>query len=218
MEKKSSLNQFSNSRILELIATLFVIITGIILFVSDFSENSIIDLVFKVDGICFGIAGIIGICGVMHTNKNLPNGETYCLASGRGPFTVFNNIVYGTLALLLALIMIIMHFDECGGVIAFSFGAVALIMRSMYGVFYRNTNCIIIGQEHVYKVKRHKITEIMMEDIIAYTNSISIAGFKLINQEKKAILEWSVYWDSSEQLTKYFDLQGVRYLPRISKN
>jgi len=210
--KIETLKHFSHRNFFEIVATLFIILVGGLLLCGDFSDNRIINIIHEFDGICFIVAGFIGLCGAIYVNKNLPNGEIYCWANGRGPYTVFNNLAFGIFAVLLAILLMGYESDEYSGAIVFSVMMVLSIFASMYGVFFRNTNCIVIGQVHIYKVVGHKTTEIDLTEIAAYIFSIGFAGYRLIDREKKTVMKWSSSWNEGNQLTRFMDEKKIKFV------
>ncbi|WP_028242450.1 hypothetical protein [Pseudobutyrivibrio ruminis] len=211
MNQEITARHFSHINFLEVLTTLFIVGVGVLLLFLDFSQNAIIEFLYKLDGVIFIGAGLIGVYGSLYVNKNIPDGNSFCWANGRGPFTLFNNIVLGLLAFLLVFIMIAYEFNAVGGVISFSIGASVLIIDSMYGVFYRNTKCVIVNQDKIIVFSRGKIKELDSRDMALYTNSIRFAGFKLISRDNEILVKWSAYWDGSEQLTKKLDEKHVKY-------
>ena len=215
--KEEALKHFLYRNFFEIFVTFFIILVGGLLLSGDFSDNRIINIIHELDGICFIVAGLIGLCGAVYVNKNLPDGEIYCWANGRGPYTVFNNFALGFFAVLLAILLMGYESDEYSGAIVFSIMMVLSIFASMYGIFYRNTNCIVIGQGHVYKVAGRKTIEIDLTQIVAYTFSIRFAGYRLIDRDKKIVMKWSSSWNEGNQVTRFLNEQNVKFVASKSQ-
>ena len=182
-----------------------------LLLCNGYGENTIILIIYRFNGVFFALSGLIGAIGAIFTNKELIDGEIYCWSVGRGPFTPFNNFVLGVLAVLLVFIMIAFDFNALSGIITFSIAADLSIIDSMYGIFFKNTKCIIVKDNHLFLMNGRSVTELKTEEILSYKTSIRFAGFKLISRNNDVLMKWSAYWDGSEEIVKFMDNHKIAF-------
>ena len=211
MDRNTAKKHFSRIHIMELIASVFIILLGVLLLCDGYAENSMIDIIYRFNGVCFTLSGLIGAIGAFFTNKELIDGESYCWPVGRGPFTPFNNLVLGVLAVLLIFIMIAYDFNALSGIIVFSIASDLAIIDSMYGILFKNTKCIILKENRLFIMKGKSTTELKTEKFLAYKTSIRFAGFKLISNNNDVLMKWSAYWNGSEEIIKFLDNHKIAF-------
>lgn len=214
MDRNTAKKHFSRIYIMELIASVFIILLGVLLLCDGYAEDSMIDIIYRFNGVCFTLSGLIGAIGAIFTNKELIDGESYCWSVGRGPFTPFNNLVLGILAVLLVFIMIAYDFNALSGIITFSIAADIAIIDSMYGILFKNTKCIIVKDNRLFLMKGRSIKELKTEEFLLYKTSIRFAGFKLISKNNDVLMKWSAYWNGSEEIVKFLDKYKVAFKNR----
>ena len=208
MNKEKYIKDIKKNKICGFVVSVIAILVGVFTIAAHTGCLMEADFAYIFWGWINAALGAVGLMGVLHKEKNIPDGEIYCYPNEGGIFSVKRNIALGICAdIVCAGMVFLLKTEDKGTVIGIAIIMLLIKFLSTIGVFCFSTCCIVESNDKIYVISFGGIRTVEFSDIEICSPSISFGGKKALDNCGRVIFRWGSDWENSlcfiEELSKH---------------
>ena len=166
MNKEKYIKDIKKNKICGFVVSVIAILVGVFTISAHTGCLMEADFAYIFWGWINAALGAVGLMGVLHKEKNIPDGEIYCYPNEGGIFSVKRNIALGICAdIVCAGMVFLLKTEDKGTVIGIAIIMLLIKFLSTIGVFCFSTCCMVESNDKIYVISFGGIRTVEFSDI-----------------------------------------------------